>query len=107
MLDRIKTLLGITDTLQDEVIEILMSNVSNHLQAMLGKDIPEVLEFIVVEVTIRRFNRLGTEGAKSESVEGHSVTYYELTDEFVPYHSLIEANKEDEGYNQRGRVYFI
>lgn len=107
MLDRIKTLLGITDNLQDEVLTIIIDNVSDHLKAMLGKEIPEDLSFIVVEVSIRRFNRLGTEGAKAESVEGHSVTYYELTDEFVPYHSLIEAHKVDEGYNQRGKVMFI
>lgn len=107
MLERIKTLLGITDTLQDELLSILISNVSNHLIVMLGKDIPADLEFIVEEITVRRFNRLGTEGMKTESVEGHSVTFYELTDEFVPYQSIIDANKDDSGNSQRGSVMFI
>lgn len=107
MLERIKVLLGIEDTLQDEVLDILISNVSNHLKAMLGKEIPKNLNFIVEEITIRRFNRLGTEGMKTESVEGHSISFYDLTDEFVPYQSLIEANKDDDGHSQRGRVMFI
>lgn len=107
MLSRIKVILGIEDNLQDEVLDILMSNVRSHLKGLLGKEVPEHLEFIVEEITVRRFNRLGTEGMKTESVEGHSVTFYELTDEFVPYQSIIEANKDDSGNSQRGRVMFL
>src|SRR5690625_5635104 len=70
MLERIKKLLGIGDDLQDDVLNIIIENVSSHLKVMLGKDIPDDLNFIVEEITIRRFNRLGTEGMKSESVEG-------------------------------------
>ncbi len=108
MLERIKTLLGIEDTLQDDVLNIIIDNVSSHLKALLGKDdIPESLNFIVEEITVRRFNRLGTEGMKSEEVEGHSVTFYDLKDEFVPYESVINAYKADNGVTGRGKVLFI
>lgn len=106
MRERIKTLLGIEDTLQDDVLDIIIENVSKHLKAMIGKEIPEELNFIVEEITIRRFNRLGTEGAKSESVEGHSVTYYDLKDEFTPYQDVINYHKVLPD-NRRGKVMFL
>lgn len=107
MLERIKTILDIEDNLQDEVLDILMSNVRSHLKGLLGKDVPERLEFIVEEITVRRFNRIGTEGMKTESVEGHSVSFYDLHNEFTPYESIIESEKEDDSRFRRGRVLFI
>jgi len=108
MKDRIKTVLGINDNLQDELLEILITNVENHLKALLGKDVPEHLDFIVEEITIRRFNRIGTEGMQSESVEGHSVSYYDLNDYFTPYLTIIENEKDDDdGIYGRGKVLFI
>lgn len=108
MLERIKTILGIEDTIQDGVLSILIENVSNHLKVLLGKEeIPTELSFIVEEITVRRFNRLGTEGMQSESVEGHSVTFYDLKDEFVPYEEIIAAHKDPPEKPGRGRVMFI
>lgn len=107
MIERIKKLLDIKDNLQDEVLSIIISNVSSHLKALLGKEIPAELNFIVEEITIRRYNRLGTEGMKSESVEGHNVTFYDLKDEFVPYESIIAAHKEPPEKPGRGKVLFI
>jgi len=107
MLERIKKLLGIGDSLQDDVLNIIIENVSSHLKVMLGKDIPDDLNFIVEEITIRRFNRLGTEGMKSESVEGHSITFYDLKDEFVPYADIIAAHREPPERPGRGKVMFI
>jgi hypothetical protein len=107
MLQRIKTILDIEDNRQDEVITIIMENVSNHLKALLGKEIPAELNYIVEEITVRRFNRLGTEGMKSEAVEGHSITFYDLKDEFVPYEDVIDAHKADNGVTGRGKVMFL
>ncbi len=107
MLKKIKTLLGINDNLQDEVLQIIIDNVSAHLTALLGKEVPKELNFIVEEISIRRFNRLGTEGMKSESVEGHNITFYDLKDEFVPYESIIAAHKDPPEKPGRGKVMFI
>src|SRR5690625_422636 len=108
MLERIKTLLGIKDNLQDAVLDIIITNVSEHLKALLGKDIPETLNFIVEEISIRRYNRIGTEGMRSESVEGHNVTFYDLKDDFEPYMDIIDAHKDDDGVQpRRGEVMFI
>ncbi|WP_339165377.1 phage head-tail connector protein [Siminovitchia sp. FSL W7-1587] len=107
MLEKIKTLLGIEDNLQDPVLNIIIENVKSHLKALLGKDIPTELHFIVEEISIRRFNRLGAEGMKSESVEGHNTNFYDLKDEFVPYESIIAAHKDPSEKPGRGKVVFI
>ena len=107
MKERIKTVLDIEDSRQDDVLDILISNVSSHLKAKLGKEIPKSLEFIVEEITIRRFNRIGTEGMQSESVEGHSITFYDLEKEFAPYEDIIDDNKDDDRGNKRGKVILI
>lgn len=110
MLQKIKTLLGIDDALQDAVIEQITADVTSHLTILLGKAIPLELEFIVREISIRRFQRLGSEGYKSELVEGHRVDFYELSKEFDPYLSIIEKYQEvapPPEEVKRGRVMFI
>lgn len=109
MLDKIKTLLGVTDNLQDGVINQIVEDVTSHLTILLGKEVPNELEFIIREISIRRFQRLGSEGFKSELVEGHRVDFYDLNKEFDPYLSIIEKYQEVEPSDgpKRGRVMFI
>lgn len=108
MLERIKTLLGITDELQDGVLNIIIENVEGHLTYLLGKEVPLNLQFIVTEISVMRYNRLGSEGMKSELVEGHRTDFYEPKDDFQPYLSIIENEADkDEGEPKRGKVMFI
>lgn len=107
MLQKIKTLLGIPDALQDPVIEQIVEDVTSHLTILLGKEVPLELEFIIREISIRRFQRLGSEGMKSELVEGHRVDFYDLDKEFDPYLSIIESYKDKPTDAKRGRVMFI
>lgn len=101
-------MLGLEDNLQDPILTIFIENVTRHLKAKLKKDVPEDLNFIIEEIVIRRFNRVGTEGMKSESVEGHSITFYDLDKEFDPYQDIIDDNKEaDADKPKRGKVFFI
>lgn len=106
LLEKIKTLLGIEDDLQDEVLNIIISTTENHLKALLGKDIPSELHFITQEISIRRFNRLGTEGMKSESVEGHKIDFYDLDKDFEPFMSIIEEHSVKDDLSN-GKVMFI
>lgn len=114
MITRIKTLLGINDTLQDDVLDILIDNVTSHLLGrlkMVNKEIltvPGELDYIIEEIVIRRYNRIGTEGMKSESVEGHRIDFYELEKEFTPYDDIISGYADDDlGKAKRGRVLMI
>lgn len=106
--EKIKTRNDIQDDKQDGVIDDIIDTVQNHMKALLGKETPSGLEYIVKEISIIRFNRIGSEGMKSESVEGHSVTYNSLDDDFAPYMSIIISERGDDSTRQgRGKVMFI
>lgn len=91
-------------------VEAIYNNIAERLlHRIKDTEIPVELEYIVEEATIRRFNRIGSEGMKSESVEGHSVTYID-GDELAPYESAIVAYleaQEPEPPRKPGVVYFL
>lgn len=113
--ENIKIVLDIQDNRQDPVLDVLIKNVSSLLLGKLRKvnksikTIPEELEYIIEEVTLRRFNRIGSEGFKSELVEGHRIDFYDLDKELDPYMDIIEdyAEDEDDTGSKRGKVLFI
>lgn len=107
MLEKIKTLLGITDDLQDGVLNIIIENVEGHLTYLLGKEVPLNLKFIVTEIAVMRYNKLGSEGMKSELVEGHRVDFHEPKDDFRPYLSIIEIEADKGKEEERGKVIFL
>ena len=103
-LDYVKSLTG-----DNPQVEAIYSKIAERLlHRIKDTEVPLELEYIVDEATIRRFNRIGSEGMKSESVEGHSVTYID-GDELEPYESVIVAYLEallpDE--RKKGVVYFL
>lgn len=105
MLERIKVLLGLQDDLQNDLLSILIENVTKTLKAKLEKDIPPELDYIIEEITIRRYNRIGSEGMRAETAEGHRIEFYDLDDEFKPYEDVIERHAE--GSSHRGKVMFF
>ncbi|MGL4801480.1 MAG: phage head-tail connector protein [Cetobacterium sp.] len=90
LLNRIKLLLGINDTeseeLIDEILNITTSKVLNYIKA---DTVPTSLEFVLVELTIQRFNRIGSEGVETETVDGRQTTY--IADEFEAYKHYLDA----------------
>ncbi len=104
-LDYVKQLTG-----NNPQVEAIYNNIAERLlHRIKDTEIPAELEYIVDEATIRRFNRIGSEGMKSESVEGHSVTYID-GDELAPYESAIVAYldaQEPEPPRKPGVVYFL
>lgn len=69
--------------------------------------IPDELDYIVDEVTIARFNRIGSEGMSSESVEGRSANYNDnyFADFEVDIQGYIDSNTESD--STRGKVRFL
>ena len=89
-LKTLKTRIGIDDEQQDEQLKVIISNVEKELLAMLPTiedTIPEEIEFIVVEVSTKRYNRIGAEGMTSETQDGRPSSY-ELND-FDEYKSVL------------------
>lgn len=111
MLEQVLTLLGISDP-TDEVASLLdtiISMTEQRLQLRLGvASVPAELEYIVVEVSIVRFNRIGSERLSSHNVEGETMSWTE-EDDFKPYMAEINgwlAQQEDPP-KYVGRLKFI
>ena len=89
LLNRIKVLLGITNNdneeLLREIIEITEAKILNYINS---SELPEQLEFVLVELSIKRFNRIGSEGFTSETVDGKTMSYEES--EFEGYEKYLD-----------------
>ena len=108
MLDKLKTLLGIdaTDTSQDTKLQLLVQMAAARLKILLGGiDPPEEMEHIILEASVVRFNRIGSEGLSSHTVEGESLAFSES--DFDGFASEIQAFLESQDKNTRGRVRFL
>ena len=101
MLDRIKTRLSIdkSDTLQDDLIKDLILTTTDQLKAKIKSDtVPESLNFIIVEVAIKKYNKIGSEGYKSDSVDVISASYED--DMFLEFKDIINH------YSKSSRAYY-
>ena len=84
MLDDLKKLLGIKDDKQDDVLLLIISGTKKRLKALLGGvEPPDELSYIVLDVSVIRFNRIGSEGLASHTVEGESQSWD--SDDFSGY----------------------
>lgn len=108
VIQNIKLDLEITDDLQDKLINMLLRRVIKHFKAEYGvSEIADAYSFIFEDCVIKRFNRRGSEGAQSESVEGHSVSYYENKNEFLPYDDMLQKAFGQSGQSRPGRVFIL
>ena len=106
MLDSIKLLLGIETSDRDALIEEIISSATARLRVLLGGlEPPASLNYIVTDVSIRRFNRIGSEGMTSHTVEGESISFSE--DDFAGFEDDIQAYLDTQKESARGRVRFL
>ena len=104
-LDKIKRLLGISDMEQDDLLYDLLEDAQSYFIAITGASTVESrYEFIINDVTAKLYNRKGSEGMESESVDGYSTSYAQ--DLFSDYMGILERdfNLNDE-HRQKGRVF--
>ena len=98
LLNKIKTLLQINDNdeLIYEITELTKSKILNYINEV---ELPLELEFVLVELTIQRYNRIGSEGIASESVDGKSVSYEDIFENYKPYlDDYISRSGKSKGY---------
>ena len=96
------------NTNDDGLLEILLERVVNHFKAEYGvEEVDNKLAFIFEDCVIKRFNRRGAEGAKSESVDGHSMSYYDNENEFKPYDDMLQRLYGNSGQSKEGEVLFL
>lgn len=109
-LDKIKRRLGIdlTDKTEDQLIDDLIEDATehfNHLTETVGQ--ASGYDYIIRNVVVKMYARKGSEGVKSETVDGYSVTYEDWDELFKPYMSILDRDFGHDGsLRQEGRMMF-
>ena len=110
MLDNLKLLLGIDIEIEDADLDsklcLIISNTTARLKILLGGiDPPEELKHIILEVSVIRYNKIGSEGLSSHTVEGESLSFSE--DDFEPFSAEIQAFLDSQRDATRGKLRFL
>lgn len=108
MLKTLKQLLGIpeSDESRDGLLNWIITATTGRLKLLLGGiDPPEELQYIIVEVSVIRFNRIGSEGFDTHDVEGENIDLSE--NDFDRYADEIEAYLKNLADSKVGKVRFI
>ncbi|ARQ94585.1 head-tail connector [Weissella phage PWc] len=96
-------------TERKDKLEIIKELTESRIKTITGKKVvPDELDYVVVNITMARFNRLGSEGMKSTDQEGLSFVF--LESDFDEYMDDILSFKDDTsnyGKRRQGGVRFI
>lgn len=98
-----------TETAQKQ-LKTIEEQTKARLLVLLGgtaEEIPAALSYIAENVAVIRYNRIGSEGLASHSVEGESMTWPD--NDFAPYDDDIQAwlDAQKDPPTKKGRVKFI
>lgn len=107
MLEQIKSLLGIEkhDASQDDLLNTIINLTKSRLCVLINAaEVPKNLQYIVTEVCVVRFNRIGSEGFSSHGVEGESIAWNDDND-FAGYMDDIAAYLRNN--NTKGVLRFL
>lgn len=105
MLNQLKTLLGLSDESQDEKLNTIITLTEKRLASLLGvTSVPDEMGYVVVEVSVKRFNRVGSEGMTAHGVEGESISFQE--NDFADFMDDIDAYRRSHN-NAKARIRFI
>lgn len=105
MRNKLKIMLGIAadDKEQDAMLDIIISSTRLRLKRLIGGvEPPATMDDIILEVSIMRFNRIGSEGLSSHTVEGESLTF--AASDFDSFADDIQAFLSSQKDSKRGKV---
>ncbi len=109
MLENLKVLLGIDpeEDFQDEKLNWILNSVKARLKVLLGgTDPPKEMDHIIIEVSIIRFNRIGSEGMTINTVEGENQHF--TNNDFAGFMDEIHAWLDSQSKNScRGDIRFL
>ena len=98
-----------TDSSSDDLLNLVVKRTKQRLLAKIKKGpdetVPNQLEYILFEVSVRRFNRLNNEGMKSYSEDGENVTFNE--DDFTGFENEISNYLSDQNESQMPTALFL
>ena len=109
MLKDIKLFLGISDTLQDDLLNLIIIDSKERILSKINeyavlnetsklKEIPKEYTYIHRDVAIKRFNKINSEGATSDSEEGRSFNWEQsYLDEYLSLFDTLTKPKKKAG----------
>ncbi|MEG1426056.1 MAG: phage head-tail connector protein [Oscillospiraceae bacterium] len=108
MLNDLKIMLGIAaeDTGWDARLNLILTTAASRLKLLLGGiEPPASMEYMILEVAIRRFNRIGSEGIETHTVEGESLQFSD--GDFDAFSREIQSFLDSRADSTQGRMMFI
>lgn len=79
---------------REKLLETVIDLTERKLCSRIGEEsVPPALDYIVVEVAIIRFNRIGSEGMAREAQDGRTIEFN--ADDFAAYNDIIDAYLAD------------
>ena len=97
IIDDVTALFGFSEEKPNRTLDVIIRLTTNRLKTLLDvEEVPTELEYIVTEVSIVRYNKIGSEGVTSHSVEGETMSFSD--NDFKGYLNDIEVwkNKKNE-----------
>lgn len=94
ILENIKIKLSITDDSEDDLLELLLNDAYNYMMIYFDGEVPAELQFVMENVAVKRYRRLGAEGISIEKIDVLSTTY-ESGDDFAEYIPIMTKYKEN------------
>lgn len=108
-LETVKILTGVDNEQITTIYSMYEKRLYRRLeQSLLGvEEIPSELEYVLTECAIARFNRIGSEGMQSESMDGHTAHY--IDKDISDYEHVIQAYIDSQviGPPTKGVVRFL
>ena len=94
ILENVKIKLSITDDSEDDLLELLLNDAYNYMMIYFDGEVPAELQFVMENVAVKRYRRLGAEGIYIEKIDVLSTTY-ESGDDFAEYIPIMTKYKEN------------
>lgn len=85
ILDSVKLRIGLTDTMQDDLLNELVDDATARVLAYINQDgvvnqtVPDAVTWVIKDVVVKVYNRIGDEG-KTASGEGNVSNTWETID---------------------------
>lgn len=108
MIEDLKVLLGLdeTDDQTERRLNLILDATKRRLKFLLGGlEPPEEMEYIILDVSVIRYNRIGSEGLSSHSVEGESLSW--SGNDFAGYMDDIQSYLDSQQTVRKGKVKFL
>ena len=75
MLDKLKLMLGLTDTTKDNLLKLLIDQATAEAVAYTHNKKEGELDTAILMMCVYKYNRMGTEGLSAESYSGDTFNY--------------------------------